>query len=114
MTSPTGKLTITGTNATGVVTFPVQITLHDAEGLKPGMNVSVRIVVATRHDVVRVPLEVVSQDGDEATVTVLDSSGQPATRPVTLGLANNKEVEVVKGLRVGQLVVPSDSTGAGA
>lgn len=105
---------LAGTNTTGVVTFPVLVGLSDAQGLKPGMNVSVRIVVATRQDVVQVPLEVVAQDGDEATVMVLDASGQPVVRPVKLGLANNKSVEIVKGLRPGERVVPPDASGGGA
>jgi len=112
----TGKVrfaALAGTNATGVVTFPVQVALSDAHGLKPGMNVSVRIIVAQRRDVVQVPLEVVTQDGDEATVLVLDASGQPVSRTVKLGLANNKSVEIVKGLRPGERVVPPDASGGG-
>jgi multidrug efflux pump subunit AcrA (membrane-fusion protein) len=102
---------LTGTNTSGVVTFPVQVALADAPGLKPGMNVSVRIVVANRQDAVQVPLELVTQDGDEATVMVLDASGQPVARQVKLGLANNKVVEVVKGLRAGERVVPEEAGG---
>lgn len=105
---------LVGTNASGLVTFPVQVEIRRAPGLKPGMSVSVRIVVAKRRDVVQVPLELVAQDGDEATVTVLDASGQPVTRKVTLGLANNKSVEIVKGLRAGERIVPPDASGGGA
>jgi HlyD family secretion protein len=104
---------LTGTNTTGVVTFPVQIAIANAHGLKPGMNVSVRIVVATRHEVVQLPLEAVTQDGGQASVTVLDQSGQSVTRAVKLGLANNKNVEIVKGLRAGQKVLVEGSGGGG-
>lgn len=104
---------LTGTNTSGVVTFPVQVGLTDAPDLKPGMNVSVRIVVANLQDVVRVPLELVTQDGDEATVMILDASGQPMARQVKLGLANNKVVEVVKGLRAGERVVLEEPGGGG-
>ena len=57
---------LTGTNSSGVVTFPVEVSLSDAKGLRPGMNVSVRIVVATRHDVLQLPLDAVTQEGGEA------------------------------------------------
>jgi len=67
---------LAGNSAGGVVTFPVRISIPEAEGLKPGMNVSVRITVAERSDVVQVPLEAVSQDEDEPTVTVIDASGE--------------------------------------
>ncbi len=103
----------TGSNTTGIVTFPVQVELTDAEGLKPGMNVSVRIVVAKRQGVVRIPLEAVVQDGDEATVTVFDPAGQQVTRKVTLGLANNKAVEIVKGLKVGERVTLAEPDASG-
>ena len=104
---------LTGTNTGGVVTFPVQVGLTDAPGLKPGMNVSVRIIVANRQNVVQVPLEFVTQDGGEATVMVLDASGQPVARQVKLGLANNKYVEIVKGLRAGERVVLEEPGGGG-
>lgn len=110
-----GKVRFTalaGTNTSGVVTFPVQVGLTDDPGLKPGMNVSVRIIVAKRRDVVQVPLDFVTQDGDEATVLVLDAAGQPVARQVKLGLANNKSVEIVKGLRPGERVV-LEEPGAG-
>ncbi|MGI8478833.1 MAG: efflux RND transporter periplasmic adaptor subunit [Gaiellaceae bacterium] len=102
---------LAGTNTSGVVTFPVQVGLTDAPRLKPGMNVSVRIVVANRRNVLQLPLEAVTQEGDEATVTVLDRSDQPASRTVKLGLANNKNVEIVKGLRAGDRVVLEEPGG---
>jgi multidrug efflux pump subunit AcrA (membrane-fusion protein) len=95
----------TGNDNGGVVTFPVRVGLSHAEGLRPGMNVSVRITVARRHDVLQVPLEAVTQDGGESTVTVIDESGNESARTVKLGLANNKSVQIVKGLRAGERVV---------
>ena len=95
---------LTGVDSSGVVTFPVLVGLASSAGLKPGMNVSVRIIVAQRPNVVELPLEAVSRDGDESTVTVITASGEESPREVTLGLANNKMVEIVKGLRVGEQV----------
>ncbi len=77
------------------------------------MNVSVRIVVGKRHNVVQLPLEAVTQEAGEATVMVLGTSGKPVSRVVELGLANNKNVEIVKGLRAGQEVVLEGSSGGG-
>jgi HlyD family secretion protein len=109
-----GFAALTGTNTSGVVTFPVRVSIADAKGLKPGMNVSVRIVVATRRNVLQLPLEAVTQNGgNAATVTVLDASGQPVPRRVKLGLANNKNVEIVRGLRAGQKVVLGGASGGG-
>ena len=95
----------TGTQNGGVVTYPVRINLPSIEGVKPGMNVSVRIVIAKRTGVVHVPLEAVARDGEDATVTVVDSNGAETTRPVRLGLADNKIVEIRKGLAAGERVL---------
>ena len=104
---------LVGTNTSGVVTFPVLVGLTNPSGLKPGMNVSVRIVVAQAKNVVQVPLEAVSQDGAEATVLVPDATGKPVSRVVTLGLANNKSVEILKGLHAGEaVIIEAASSGA--
>jgi len=103
---------LTGTNTGGVVTFPVRVGLAGSGGLRPGMNVSVRIIVAERHDVVQVPLEAVSHDEeDRAFVTVIDAAGETSPRNVTLGLEATKNVEIVKGLRPGERVVLPESQG---
>jgi RND family efflux transporter MFP subunit len=104
----------TGTNAGGVVTFPVRVRIDHARGLRPGMNVSVRIIVAQRLDVVQVPVEAVSRDDeDRATVTVVDATGNTVPRRVTTGLASNKTVQIVKGLKPGEVVVLPESQGGG-
>jgi RND family efflux transporter MFP subunit len=101
---------LTGTDTNGVVTFPVQVSLAGTAGLKPGMNVSVHIVVARRENVVQVPLEAVSRDDeDRPIVTTVDKSGKETPRRVKLGLANNKNVEIVKGLRAGQIIMLAES-----
>ena len=104
---------LTGTGASGVVTFPVRVGLEDSEGLKPGMNTSVRIVVAKKANVVRVPLEAVTTDDeDQSFVTVLDESGQQTEVEVETGLENNERVEIVSGLEAGTRVVLPDVTAA--
>jgi HlyD family secretion protein len=101
---------LTGTDTNGVVTFPVEISLRKAPGVKPGMNVSVRIIVARKTNALQVPLDAVSRDGeDRPFVTVVDATGQETTRKVVLGLANNENVEIVKGLRAGEDVVLQQS-----
>ena len=104
---------LTGVDTGGVVTFPVRVTLKHVAGVKPGMNASVRIIVARRNNVVQVPLEAVSQqDGGVATVTVMDAAGKTSVRAVSLGLANNKEVEVRQGLKAGEHDVLAGGGGA--
>jgi HlyD family secretion protein len=102
---------LTGTDTGGVVTFPVRVGLEDTEDLKPGMNTSVRIVVAKKANVVRVPLEAVStNDADQEFVMVLDESGQQTEVEVETGLENNERIEIVEGLKAGARVVLPEVT----
>jgi multidrug efflux pump subunit AcrA (membrane-fusion protein) len=105
----------TGTDSGGVVTFPVRVSIEDAKGLKPGMNVSVSIIVAEREDVVQVPLEAISYDDEDVpSVTVVGADGGASARTVSLGVSNNQLVEVTKGLRAGERVaLPAAEEGGG-
>jgi HlyD family secretion protein len=104
---------LTGVDNGGVVTFPVRVEMARVANVKPGMNASVRIIVARRRHVVQVPLEAVSRDGNGHTlVTILSASGKTSTRRVWLGLADNKNVEVKRGLHPGERVVLGGGQGA--
>ncbi len=104
---------LTGVDSGGVVTFPVRVTMRKVANVRPGMNVSVRIIVSRRLNVVEVPLEAVSHDvNGHAVVSVVATSGRTATRRVVLGLANNKNVEIRRGLRTGERVLLARSGGA--
>ena len=106
---------LAGTDNNGVVSFPVTLGLSEVEGPRPGMNVSVRIIIAERHDVVQVPIEAVSRDDeDRASVAVVGADGETTQRRVAVGLANNKSIEIVRGLRVGERVAVEASAGAAA
>ena len=97
-------------NGSGVVTFPVLVGLKTTAGVKPGMNASVRIIVAQRRNVLEVPLEAITKDDeDRPAVTVMDAKGRTSLKPVKLGLANNKSVEIVKGVRAGERLVVAPS-----
>jgi HlyD family secretion protein len=103
---------LTGNDANGVVSFPVVIQLGEAEGLRPGMNVSVEIVIEEKANVLQVPLEAISTDDeDKSFATVLRPDGETVVRPLKLGLANNSHVEIIEGLFVGEKVVLAEPVG---
>jgi RND family efflux transporter MFP subunit len=107
------SVALAGLDTGGIVTFPVLVSLGDSEDLKPGMNTSVRIIVAKKSNVVRVPLEAVTtNDEDQAFVTVLDESGQETEVEVETGLENNERIEIVSGLEAGVRVVLPEATAA--
>jgi RND family efflux transporter MFP subunit len=104
-----GEVTLvafTGSDNGGIVTFPVLVSIVDSEDLKPGMNTSVRIIVAQKQNAIRVPLEAVTTDDeDRSFVTILDAAGQEVQRKVETGLESNKLIEIVDGLSHGTRVV---------
>jgi HlyD family secretion protein len=105
---------LAGVQSSGVVSFPVRISLTEAEGVKPGMTVSVRIVLAERLDVVQVPIEGVALDEDDnAVVTLLLDSGATSIRSVTLGLESNTNVEILEGLEAGERIVLAENPSEG-
>ena len=101
---------LSGGDIGGVVTFPVIATLKDAEDLRPGMSVSVRIVVASVQDAVRLPLDAIEdREGRVATIMVRTTSGNLTEREVELGLVGAAYAEVRSGLRAGERVaIPAD------
>jgi HlyD family secretion protein len=100
---------LSGNDSGGVVNFPVIIALNSSRGrLRPGMSVSARIIIRSRRDVVRVPLDAIVDRGGRSTVTVKSSSGALVQRTVKTGLEGKTFIEVRSGVRAGERVlVPS-------
>jgi multidrug efflux pump subunit AcrA (membrane-fusion protein) len=104
---------LAGVDNGGVVTFPVRLTMSPgATGVKPGMSASVRIVVDERRGVTVLPLEAVANAGTRATVAMVGAQGRVTSRAVALGVADNKFVEVRRGLRPGDRVQLRAAKGA--
>ncbi len=116
-TGKVDKVNINGTTANGSTNYPVTVLVDGTpEELKPGMNVSARIVVEDAGNVLCVPVETVSR-GENGTRTglvagpgALDEQGaltDPSkleAREVTLGRSDDAYVEVLSGLEAGETV----------
>ncbi len=88
---------------------PVVVTLEEKGHLQPGYEVEVSINCAARHGVVVIPREaLVSGSNGENQVRVV-RSGRVETRPVQTGLKNQLRVEIIQGLKAGDLVVRDGS-----
>ncbi len=90
--------------------FPVEAQLDGSDGLvKPGMTADVRIHLAAKAGVLVVPLEAVVKESGRSFVTrvVTKKKDVQATEKieVTLGLRNDREVEIVSGLGEGDRVL---------
>ncbi len=87
----------------------IEVSLEgEAGSLLPGMSTRVELVLDDEPDVVWVPIEAVSRDGDAAWVFTEGLTGW-GTVPVTLGEANDTHV-VVTGIEAGTRVALVDPT----
>jgi RND family efflux transporter MFP subunit len=76
--------------------------------LLPGLYAEATLALDRKDNAIAVPLQAVSQNGDQSTVDVVSPAGRIETRNVSLGIQTSKEAEVLSGLREGEMVVVSD------
>jgi RND family efflux transporter MFP subunit len=76
--------------------------------LIPGLYAEATLALDRRDNAIAVPVQAISQTGDQAEVDVVSPSGTIETRTVNLGIQTPKEAEVLSGLRDGEMVVVSD------
>ncbi len=109
------RIGINGTAGAGVTTYPVTVRVDKTEGLLPGMNVDVSIVVAESGDALSVPAASI-QRGDLIFVKTADGTtgeGAPeghAAVKVTPGISDSDYVEILDGLDDGAEIayIPDD------
>ena len=117
-TTLTGKVVsvdATQTVVQNVVTYSVYISLDSVPaGLKPGMTASAAVVVDKRENVLLLPSSAVRGTGTTAQVTVKTGATE-TSQTVQIGLRGDQSVEIVSGLKVGDVVVTrTTSTASGA
>jgi macrolide-specific efflux system membrane fusion protein len=98
------------TVTSGVVNYPVflSVTKPDSQ-VRPGMTANLNIIVDSRSDVLLVPTRAVRTQGNQKVVTVL-FKGQSIQTPVTTGLSNDTQIEIVNGLNLGDEIVIQGTT----
>jgi macrolide-specific efflux system membrane fusion protein len=97
---------VAGDGSSGVVAFPVTITLAKAPAdAHAGMSADVTITTASATDVLTVPSAALQgSDGDYA-VLVLGADGTPQRTPVQVGLVTSTRAEITSGIAEGTAVV---------
>ncbi|MEU3206740.1 biotin/lipoyl-binding protein [Streptomyces cyaneofuscatus] len=103
------------TDVGGVKQYGARVSMGTTpQGLRPGQSASVKITVASIHDVLTVPSAAVRGTGENATVTV-DENGRQASVDVGVGVRGDTSTEITSGLEQGDAVVlPTVATGGGA
>jgi RND family efflux transporter MFP subunit len=78
--------------------------------LRPGMYATAHIVLQERPDALVLPLSAIVRQGQQASCWVVED-GQAKRTPITLGIQAGNDVEVVSGLKGGELIVQSPTAG---
>jgi HlyD family secretion protein len=86
--------------------YPIQIKLNDTkQNLMNGYHVTVSIITEEVNDVLALPIEYVSNNGDKPHVWVINSSGEIEKRELSLGIKANGQHEITKGLKLGDTII---------
>jgi HlyD family secretion protein len=96
--------------ASDVKVYKTMVSIDESiDGLKPGMSAEVTITAdETPVEVLLAPLQSVIgtiSSGANRQVFVVDESGQPKLRDITVGMSNQREVEIRSGLSEGERIV---------
>lgn len=107
-------ISISGTTVSGATSYPVTIILEDYGDLRPGMNVSAKIIGEEIPDALCIPVDAVGR-GNVVTVpgpgamnadnTAVADITKLETREVTLGRNDDVYIEVTSGLEEGDIVL---------
>ena len=112
------EISINGTAAGGVTTYPVTVRIDESEGLLPGMNADVSIVVSESVGVLTLPADAVETGGRVLVKNADGSTGANAPEgyryvKVEIGVSDENYVEILSGLAEGDEVAYIPDTGKG-
>ena len=87
-------------------TMETEIDVENRDGsLISGMYTETQLSLREKKNVLTLPLEAVSRNGDDATVFVVNAQNIVEERPIHLGMEDAARVEVLSGLVEGNLVI---------
>jgi len=106
------ELGVVGSQISGVTSFPVTVCLDGTNpALLVGMSATAAVVTDRADNAVLVPTLAVKTVGGQQVVTVLEADGTTQRNvPVTVGISNGSETQIVSGLTGGETVVESLQT----
>lgn len=99
-----------GSSSGSSVSFGVEVTLEgDVSDLYTGMSSEMSIVIKESNNALLVPIQAVKSKGGKHTVSV-KSGDETKEVEVEVGLQNSSSVEIVSGLKQGDIVVYTQAT----
>ncbi len=97
---------VAGDASSGVVAFPVTVTLAKAPAsARSGMSADVTITIASATGVLTVPSSALQGKAGDYLVMTLGSDGTPQVQPVEVGLLTSTTAQITSGLAEGATVV---------
>jgi len=114
------KVSVAGSTVNGTTSYPVTVRLDETEGLLPGMNVDLEIIIDTAENVISIPNDAVNR-GDLVMITSDSPSAGNAdekTAPegyvyvkVKTGVSDSDYVQILEGLSESDTIayIPSDN-----
>ncbi len=106
----TGTITEINPVATQTSTYPVKIKIDNKDhAIKPGMFCQVSILTDSSENTISLPRETVLRNMDELYVYVIED-GVAKMKVVTTGIDNGKDIEILTGLNVGDVVITEGQT----
>lgn len=101
-----------GTVSSGVVSYGVKVVFDiQDERIKPGMSLSVNIIIDSKLGVLSVPVSAVKESGSASYVEILVED-KPQMKNVATGLSNDITVEIIEGISEGEQVITQTITGS--
>jgi len=92
-------------------TFKAEILLpNPGNRLKPGMFARVQLVLTRRKDVIIVPIKSITED-KKGKIVFLAVNDTARVRPVTLGISDGVDIEVISGIKPGEKVIVEGNLG---
>jgi RND family efflux transporter MFP subunit len=85
--------------------------LNPDRTLVPGLYADATIQLLRKQGALAVPLQALNREGDSKTIDVVGSSNQIEVRPVVTGIETPEDVEIISGVKEGDMVVTGDRSG---
>jgi RND family efflux transporter MFP subunit len=85
--------------------------LNPERTLKPGLYANATIRLQQKTGALSIPLQALDRQGDRTSVDVVGSNNQVETRNVTTGIDTADDIEILSGVKEGELVVVGDRSG---
>jgi RND family efflux transporter MFP subunit len=96
-------------------TIETTLSLNRSDGrIKQGMFASVHLIIREENRTLVIPRTAIKNYNGDSTVYIIDENNLARRLPITLGLTNDSEAQIIAGLKVGDRVITAGSVTDGS